>query len=149
MEKRYRQIIPGAVHNTILVFGDTPMVSYTHGLLILRMKNFSIMRWAVQRKAGRGMWVMDTKGGMMRVYQDGNAYLCADQVVGGFPEHGDNDFEESKAPTDKASTDKEYEDGINQDDDGTSIDNDDTLYRQQQQQQQSPQDHHYPLTNVA
>ena len=60
-------------------------------------------------------------------YQDGNAYLCADQVVGGFPEHGDNDFEESKAPTDKDSTDEEYEDGINQDDDGTSIDNDDTL----------------------
>eukprot|EP00798_Chlamydomonas_sp_ICE-L_P015644 gene15646-21753_t len=82
-------------------------------------------------------------------YQDGNAYLCADQVGGGFPEHGDNDFEESKAPTDKDSTDEEYEDGINQDDDGTSIDNDDTLYRQQQQQQQSPQDHHYPLPNGA
>eukprot|EP00798_Chlamydomonas_sp_ICE-L_P000354 gene354-1744_t len=64
MEERDRQIIPGAVHNTILVFGDTPMVSYTHGLLILRMTNFSIMRLTVQRKAGRGMWVMDTKGGM-------------------------------------------------------------------------------------
>jgi len=76
MEKRYRQIIPGAVHNTILVFGDTPMVSYTHGLLILRMKNFSIMRWAVQRKAGRGMWVMDTKGGMVSVLLIFRALCC-------------------------------------------------------------------------
>eukprot|EP00798_Chlamydomonas_sp_ICE-L_P030720 gene30720-35749_t len=48
-----------------LVFGDTPMVSFTHSLLIIRMTNFSIMRWTVQRKAGRGMWVMDTKGGMI------------------------------------------------------------------------------------